>query len=145
MGQEHDITLPKIQMAFACEGVSNDMFQRVSFNNVIDQLNAVSFPVTTPQLFVVFGFEASIPGILSDVNVIIESPSGGDPVIKARLNDVPLTPDRPYARLVSGFGGIVWPAPGRYPVKLTCGKRVLASFTLDVTKADPAQFKQGAM
>ena len=124
-----DISQPKIQMAFACDGVSQDMFQRVTFSNVIDDLNAPRFPIQTAQLFIIFGFEANIPQIISRVKVSIEAP-GGQKLAEQALQDMAFTTDRYRHRLISGFVGLIWPAEGRYTCKATSGDRVLASFTI---------------
>jgi len=126
-----DPTLPRVQMAFACEGISTDTFQRVSFNAVIEDLAAPHFPTQTVQFFAIFGFEANIPHIFSRVKVIVEGP-GGSKIGEQPLPDIAFTSDRYKARLICGFPGITWPAPGRYTIKLTTGDRTFASFSVNV-------------
>jgi hypothetical protein len=127
----NDLPLPKVQMAFACEGISTDPFQRVSFNNVIDQLGSANFPAVTPQVFAVFGFEASIPQILSRVRLVIEAPDHSI-LVDSPMQDIALTNDRFKARAVNGLMGMQWNGPGRHIFKLMSGHRELASFTVSV-------------
>lgn len=132
-----DVTLPQIQMAFACENMTQDPFQRVSFSNVIDQLNAPVLPATIPQIYIVFGFEAHMPGIFSRIHLTMTAP-GKTKVIDQGLQDMAFTTDRYLARVISGFGGLTLSEFGRYMIRLTTGERQLGSFTINLRQAAAA-------
>jgi hypothetical protein len=130
-GPELNLLRPTIQMAFACENISTDPAGRVSFQNVIDTLNASSFPATTPGFFVVFGFISQTAGFLMRPRVQIIRPNN-EMLLEAPFQDMAFRPDVPIARAILGFPGISWPEPGPYIVTFSANNVVLASFTVTI-------------
>lgn len=118
-----------VQLAFACENISTDPMHRVTFHNLIEQLNAPSFPVQTPMLYMVFGFQRMLPGFLLQNRVEI-LPATGEPVASQALADLAFRPDQMNQRAIMGFSGIVWPAAGEYTVRFTSRGATIASFVL---------------
>lgn len=133
---ENDPTMPTVQMAFACEGVAQDPFGKMTFQNVVDQLSAPNFPATTQQIFLVFGLMAKVPGIRSGCSWEIRSPEN-ERIIGNNLADVAFTPDKMGARFVVGVQGLTWPRPGTYVVRLLAREDVLASFQITLTQIQP--------
>jgi hypothetical protein len=125
-------------MAFACEGISQDTMQRYTFNSVLDDLAAATFPVQTLQFFAVFGLEANVPQMFSRVRVLVDGPNN-QRVAEQPLADLAFTPQRYRSRMLCGFPGITWPVPGRYTLRLLAGDRVLASFTVTLHQVVPVQ------
>lgn len=126
---------PAIQMAFACENISTDPYGRITFVNLVDQLQAPAFPTVTPQLFLVFSFIAQLPGFLVRARIVIED-DGQNRVAESILKDMAFTADVPIARAVVGLQGLQWPHAGRYVVKfLANGDRVIATFPLTLAVA----------
>lgn len=128
----HDPPPPRIQMAFACEAISQDTFQRISFNNLIDDLSAIAFPTRTLQFFTVFGVESAMPRFLTGLRVTVDGPTGR--IAEQQLQDMALTPNRNKARMICGFPGITWPQAGVYEVQLHSGDAVIASFTIKLNQ-----------
>jgi hypothetical protein len=126
---QSDVTLPRVQMAFACEGISQDVYKRFSFNSMLDDLTAQRFPVQTLQFFAVFGLEANVPQMFSRVKVAVDGPNG-QKIAEQNLQDIAFTSDRFRVRLMCGFPGITWPVAGRYTFHLLAGTRNLASFSV---------------
>jgi len=123
-----------VQMAFACDNFSTDPFGRVTFHNIAEQLTSPVFPVTTGMLFVVFGFQRSLPGFLMQCRVEI-LPEQGEPIAAQAIADIAFRPDQMSQRAVVGFGGVTWPGPGVYTVRFTSRGRTLAAFTIRLTQA----------
>lgn len=126
-----------VTMAFACENFSQDPQQRLYFHTVVDQLNALTFPIVTPSLIVVFSFQRSLPGFLMQCVVDIV-PNNGDPVASQPLNDVVFKPDQPNSRQIVILAGITWPRPGNYVVRFRSRGKTLASFVLPVVQVQLA-------
>ncbi len=129
----NDVT---VQMAFACDDFSTDPFQRVTFHNVAERINSPIFPATTGMVFVVFGFQRSMPGFLMQCRVEI-LPSQGEPIATQAIADMAFRPDQMSQRAVVGFGGITWPNPGPYMVRFTSRGKTIASFTLELAAMQP--------
>ena len=127
-----------VQMAFACENFSTDPMQRVTFHNIIEQLNAPQFPIQTGLVYVVFGFQRNVPGFLVQCNVEIVPPTG-DPVASQTLQDLAFRPDQMGQRAIVGFQGTVWPTPGQYTVRFTSRAQTIASFVLSLVQVQPPQ------
>jgi hypothetical protein len=123
-------------MAFACDDFSTDPFQRVTFHNIAEQLNAPVFPATTGMLFIVFGFQRSMPGFLMQCRVEI-LPEQGDPIAAQALADIAFRPDQMAHRAVVGFAGVTWPKAGNYTVRFVSRGQTVASFTLRVAQMVP--------
>lgn len=123
-------------MAFACENVSTDPFQRITLHNIMDQLNSSEFPTTTPMLFAVFGFQRVIPGFLVQCRVEVV-PEAGDPIAAQTLQDMAFRPDQMTQRAVVGFQGVIWPKAGEYTVRFTSRGVKIASFLLRVVQIQP--------
>jgi hypothetical protein len=129
----NDVT---VQMAFACDDFSTDPFQRVTFHNVAERINSTIFPATTGMLFVVFGFQRSMPGFLMQCRVEI-LPSQGDPIASQAIADMAFRPDQMSQRAVVGFGGVTWPTAGLYTVRFTSRGKTIASFTIELAAVQP--------
>jgi hypothetical protein len=129
----NDVT---VQMAFACDNFSTDPFQRVTFHNVVEQLNSPVFPATTGLLFVVFGFQRSVPGFLMQCRVEIVPPQG-DPIAMQALQDMAFRPDQMSQRAIVAFQGVTWPAPGDYTVRFTARGQTIASFGVRIALVQP--------
>jgi hypothetical protein len=127
-----------VQMAFACENFSTDPMQRVTFHNVIEQLNAPAFPVQTALLYVVFGFQRNVPGFLVQCRVEIVPPTG-EPVGAQVLQDLAFRPDQMVQRAIVGFQGTIWPQPGQYTVRFTSRGQSIASFVLPLIQVQAPQ------
>jgi hypothetical protein len=125
-----------IQMAFACENISTDPLHRVTFHNLVEQLNAPQFPVQTPMLYAVFGFQRTVPGFLLQNRVEI-TPPVGDSVAAQSLGDLAFRPDQINQRAILGFQGIVWPEAGEYTVRFTSRGATIASFVLRLALVAP--------
>jgi len=123
-----------VQMAFACENISTDPVGRLSFQNVIDQLNATQFPAGTPSFFAVFGFISTTAQHLVQCRVEVMPQRGSQPIAAQQLQDIPFTPDRPGHRSICGFPGIAWPEPGEYVVRFTTRGQTIASFPIRVVQ-----------
>ena len=129
---------PAVQMAFACEMISNDLAGRISFQTLMDGLAATTFPATTAQLFVVFSFLSQVPKIVVNCRIVIEG-ERGEVIAEAKVKDLAFTADTQVARNVVGFQGVTWPQPGRYIVKFYGNANdVLAYFPLLVQQAPGA-------
>jgi hypothetical protein len=127
-----------VQMAFACENFSTDPLGRITFHSIIEQFNAIAFPTQTPLLFVVFGFQRTVPGFLVDNKVEIV-PQQGMPLASQAIPDMAFRPDQMVQRHITGFQGIVWPQPGEYTARFTSRGKTLASFLLRVVAIQPGQ------
>jgi hypothetical protein len=125
-----------VQMAFACENFSTDPMQRVTFHNIVEQLNAPQFPIQTGLLYVVFGFQRSLPGFLVQCKVEIVPPTG-EPIASQSLQDLAFRPDQMGQRAIVGFQGTVWPMPGQYTVRFASRDKTVASFVLTVAQVQP--------
>jgi hypothetical protein len=122
-----------VTMALACENFSQDPQQRIYLHTVIDQLNAVAFPVTTNAFFVIFAFQRKSPGFLMQCKIDIV-PENGEPVASQVLKDVVFSPDSPTSRQIVGFAGVTWPKPGNYVVRFLSRGKVIASFVLPLAQ-----------
>lgn len=111
--------------------MSTDPFQRVSFLIVVDGVNTATFPVTTPVLFVVFGFSRKTPGFLMDCSVDIMPPDG-EAIASQKIADVAFRPDQLAQRAVVGFQGITWQKPGDHTVRFMSRGRCISSFNVRV-------------
>jgi hypothetical protein len=132
MGEEKPIVITQdvnITMAFACENFSQDPQRRLYFHTVMDQINAFSFPATTPSFFAVFGFQRQFSGFLMQCVVDIV-PENGDPINVQPVPDVVFKPDDFNAKSVVGFGNTQWPKAGNYSVRFLSRGKVIASFIL---------------
>jgi hypothetical protein len=116
-----------VQMAFACENFSTDPLQRVTFHNIIEQLNSPVFPIATPFIYVVFGFQRTVPGFLVQCKLEVVPPEG-DPIVAQSLQDMAFRPDQMTQRAIVGFQGLVWPNPGEYNVRFSSRGQTIASF-----------------
>lgn len=125
-----------ITMAFACENFSTDPMQRQTYHNVIDQLNALAFPVQTQQLYVVFAFQRTIPGFLVQCVVDILPPAG-EPIRAQPVQDLAFRPDQMLQRNIVAFFGMTWPTPGEYTVRFTSRGNVVASFIIRLVQVQP--------
>jgi hypothetical protein len=126
-----------VQMAFACENVSTDPMQRVSFHTVVEQLHSPAFPVATPLLYMVFAFQRRMPGFLVQCAIEVIPPQG-DPIAAQAIADLAFRPDQMTQRAIVGFQGILWPSDGEYVVRFTSRGTPIASFVLRVVKTPPA-------
>jgi hypothetical protein len=125
-------------MAFACESVSHEPESPISFNNIMDGIEAADFPAPTPRWFAVFCFFSPVASTLTNCRVVIED-ARGEPIAQARLRDVRFTAESQISRTVVGFQGVVWPYPGRYFVKFITGTdSVLAFFPMMVQHTNGA-------
>jgi hypothetical protein len=122
-----------VTMAVACENISQDPQQRLYLHTIMDQLNALAFPVTTPSFFVVFSFQRKLPGFLMQCVVDIV-PESGDPVASQPLSDIVFRPDQPNSRQIIGLAGVTWPKPGNYIVRFRSRGNTIASFILPVVQ-----------
>jgi len=125
-----------VQMAFACDNFSTDPFGRVTFHNVTEQLTSPVFPATTGMLFVVFGFQRTMPGFLMQCRVEI-LPEQGEPIAAQAIADIAFRPDQVSQRAIVGFGGVRWPKPGTYTVRFTSRGNTLAAFTVALVQVQP--------
>lgn len=125
-----------VQMAFACDDFSTDPFQRVTFHNIAERINSPIFPATTGMLFVVFGFQRSMPGFLMQCRVEI-LPAHGEPIATQAIADMAFRPDQMSQRAIVGFGGVTWPNPGLYTVRFTSRAKTISSFTLELAAVQP--------
>jgi hypothetical protein len=130
-----------VQMAFACDGFSTDPFQRVTFHNIAERINSPVFPAATGMLFVVFGFQRSVPGFLMQCRVEILPPQG-EPIAAQAIADMAFRPDQMSQRAVVGFGGVTWPQSGAYTVRFTSRGKTIASFTIELVEVQPAAPQQ---
>ena len=129
------LSRPTVQFAFACENISTDPLGRTTFVTLVDQMAAASYPTTTPQLFIVFGFIGQLPGFLLKPRILIEDEQKSR-VTEATLRDMPVTADAPLVRAIVGMQGLQWPHAGKYVVKFVAnGENVLASFPLTLLQA----------
>jgi len=128
---------PVLTMSVVCENVSTDTRGKVTLHNIIDSLTAPIFPAATTQLFLVFGFYSPVgSGHILKPTVTISS-GDEEPIVSQQLpQDITFSPSAPQARVMIGLGGMVWPHPGEYLVKLISGKAIKASFPLRVTYPD---------
>jgi hypothetical protein len=125
-----------VQMAFACENFSTDPLQRVTFHNIIEQLNSQVFPTATPFIYVVFGFQRTVPGFLVQCKVEVLPPQG-DPIVAQALQDMAFRPDQMTQRAIMGFQGLVWPHPGEYTVRFSSRGLTIASFVVRAVQVHP--------
>jgi hypothetical protein len=125
-----------VQMAFACENFSTDPLQRVTFHNIIEQLNSPVFPTATPFIYVVFGFQRTVPGFLVQCKVEVLPPQG-DPIVAQTLQDMAFRPDQMTQRAIMGFQGLVWPLPGEYTVRFSSRGQTIASFFVRAVQVQP--------
>jgi hypothetical protein len=110
--------------------------QRVTFHNVVEQLNAPQFPVQTPMLYTIFGFQRTVPGFLLQNRVEIVPPIG-PPLAAQSLADLAFRPDQLTQRAILGFAGIIWPQAGEYTVRFTSRGSTIASFILRLSLVPP--------
>ena len=122
-------------MAFACESVASDPGKPISFNHVLDGIEAPDFPVMSGRWFAVFCFYSPEEMTIGNCRVIIEHESG-EPVAQTKVKDVTFTPDQPLSRNMVGFQGFAWPYPGWYTVKFLAERdTLLAVFPMLVQHA----------
>lgn len=125
----------KVQMAFACESLAQDQFQRPSFHTVIDTLTAAQYPASTGIINFVFGFFSSEAFVMTSCSVRVVGTEGSEQIFNNAVPDVSFTPERPSARIFTGVQGIVWPRPDLYHVQFRQGENIMASFQLRLTSA----------
>lgn len=133
--------LPQIQYMLACENVTQDMAQNLTFSGVLENFGAVSFPTMTPRFYVVFGVQNVLPGAYT-VSISIEH-NDGSILMAQPLDDFAASTKQERARFVMEFRNFPWPKPGRYAVKLRIRNEVLGAFSLDLLQqVPPITFQQ---
>ena len=127
--------LPQIQYMLACENVTQDMAQNLTFSGVLETLGASAFPTMTPSFYVVFGIQNVLPGVYTARVSIAHSDS--NVLMNQELNEIAVTSKQERARFVIGLRNFAWPEPGRYTVKLYIRNEVIGAFSLDLVQQAP--------
>lgn len=129
---------PSVMMAFACENVSSEPGKPISFQHILDGIEAADFPAPTARWLAVFCFYGDEETTVPNCRVVIEHESG-EMVAQAGVKDLRFTRNNPISRNVVGFSGFAWPYPGWYQVKFLVERdTVLARFPMLVQTAAPA-------
>lgn len=119
-------------MAFACERVVSEPGNPVSFEHLLDGIEAADFPAPTGQWFAVFCFYSPEETTLENCRVVVVD-GRGDVIAQTRVKDVTFTADNPVSRNAVSFHGLAWPYPGRYFVRFVANRDdVLAFFPMFV-------------
>lgn len=130
---------PVVMMAFACEKVSTEPGKPISFENILDGIEAAEFPAPSAPWFAVFCFYSQDDGAVSKCRVTIEHESG-ETIGQMAVKDLRFTKQRPISRNVVGFQHFTWPYPGWYRVKLMAERDdVLAVFPMLVQQSAAAE------
>ena len=117
-------------MAFACESVSHEPQSPISFNNVLDGIEAADFPAPTGRWFAVFCFYSPEEGAISNCRVAVAHQSG-EMIAQTRVKDLVFSEHSPISRNIVNFQGLLWPYPGWYTIQFITGKdSVLATFPM---------------
>ena len=125
-----DAAQPSVLMAFACEEVTGERGGPVSFQNVMDGIEAADFPATTGRWVAIFCFSSKVEETVENCRVIIEDEKG-EAIAQTRLKDLTFTAESQISRNVVGFQGLAWPHPGWYVIKFIANQNdVLASFPM---------------
>ena len=121
---------PNVMMAFACEKVSSEPGKPISFENMLDGIEAADFPAPSNPFFAVFCFYDNRESTISKCRVLVGHESG-EIVAQISVKDLRFARDRPISRNVVRFQHLTWPYPGWYEVKFMAnGDDVLAIFPL---------------
>jgi hypothetical protein len=121
---------PNVMMAFACETVSAEPGKPISFENMLDGIDAEDFPAPTARWFAVFCFYSRKPGAIGNCRVIIEHEKG-EIIAQNSVKDVRFSEHQPISRNVVVFQQFAWPYPGWYHVRFLGGRDTeLAVFPL---------------
>lgn len=112
---------PNVMMAFACETVSAEPGKPISFQNMLDGIDAEEFPAPTGRWFAVFCFYSREPGSIGNCRVIIEHEKG-DIVAQNSVKDLHFAETSPISRNVVVFQHFTWPYPGWYQVRFLGGR-----------------------
>lgn len=126
---------PHVMMAFACESVVTEPNNPISFQHILDGIEANDFPAPTGRWFAVFCFYSPQEGEIDNCRVVISHESG-EMVAQTTVKPLRFTENGPLSRNVVGFSGFAWPYPGWYRVEFLAGRdSVLATFPLLVQHA----------
>lgn len=126
-------------MAFACENVAAEPGAPISFQNVLDGIEAPDFPAPTARWFAIFCFYSSQEGTIPNCRVVISHESG-EAVAQTAVKDLRFTASSPISRNMVAFGGLAWPYPGWYYVKFIAERdSLLAVFPMWVQHAPAAE------
>ena len=125
-------------MAFACESVAAEPGAPISFNNILDGVEAPDFPAPTGRWFAIFCFFTKEEGAITNCRVTVTHESG-EMIAQTRVKDLIFTEVRPISRNIVNFQGLMWPYPGWYTVKFVAEReRELASFPMLVQQGTPS-------
>ena len=128
---------PNVQMAFACENVTNEAGGPVSFQNIMDGIGAPEFPATTGRWFAVFCFFGQVEQTITNCRVVVAH-ENGEIVAQTALKDMTFAQGRQISRNVIAFAGLAWPHPGLYFITFIANRAdVLASFPMVVQQTAP--------
>jgi hypothetical protein len=126
---------PHVMMAFACEDVASEPGKPISFQHVLDGIEAADFPAPTGRWFAVFCFYNPFEREIDNCRVLISHESG-ELVAQMAVRALRFTENGPLSRNVVAFSGFTWPYPGWYHVDFVAGKDdVLATFPMLVQHA----------
>ncbi|MGH7660563.1 MAG: hypothetical protein ACRENA_06570 [Vulcanimicrobiaceae bacterium] len=112
---------PHVMMAFACETVSAEPGKPISFENMLDGIDAEQFPAPTGRWFAVFCFYSREAGAIGNCRVIVEHEKG-DIVAQNSVKDLRFGEQQPISRNVVVFQHFAWPYPGWYQVRFLAGR-----------------------
>lgn len=131
-------TQPNVMMAFACEKVSSEPGTPMSFQNVLDGIEADDFPAPSARWLAIFCFFSPIETTVANCRVAIEY-GDGELIGQTKVRDMQFTASNPISRHVVAFAGFSWPYPGWYRVKFIAERdTVLALFPMLVQRAPEA-------
>lgn len=121
---------PSVMMAFACESVSAEPASPISFNNILDGIEAADFPAPTGRWFAVFCFYSPAEGSVGNCRVTVAHQSG-EMIAQTGVKNLTFTQSNPISRNIVNFQGFAWPYPGWYLIKFVAERdTVLATFPM---------------
>lgn len=121
---------PNVMMAFACEKVSTEPGKPISFENMLDGIEAADFPAPSSPWFAIFCFYDTGEKTISNCRVLVEHESG-ELVGQMAVKDLQFAKNKPISRNIVAFRQFTWPYPGWYDVKFVAGDGdVLAVFPM---------------
>jgi len=130
---------PNVMMAFACESVAIEPNSPISFNNILDGIEAADFPAPTGRWFAVFCFYSPEEQRVDDCRVMVTHHSG-EIIAQTKVKGLAFTAENPISRNVVNFQGLQWPYPGWYFIQFITGKdTMLATFPMLVQNAHPGE------
>ncbi len=129
--------MARLEYFLVAESLSVDQqTNRISFFNVVEQVNVSEFPYTIPQIIAVAAWNAEEGDDKKDFQVTVRITSPGDESKEFRRN-FPIPAKR--IRVILGFQGIKLTSPGTLQLELLLNGKHEATHSIDAELAEGEQ------